>query len=105
MSSSVQQDKTIFLTDSMNMIKSKVNKYAFSGARGKGDKADTEKYGVDLDKDVPYQYLTFFLHDQKKLDEIKEKYAVGQMLTGEVKKVLIDVLQELVQGHQTRKAA
>jgi tryptophanyl-tRNA synthetase len=34
----------------------------------------------------------FFLEDDDKLEEIKQKYEKGEMLTGEVKKILIEVL-------------
>jgi tryptophanyl-tRNA synthetase len=36
--------------------------------------------------------LTFFLEDDERLDQITRDYASGAMLTGEVKKELIDIL-------------
>jgi len=93
----------IFLTDSAAQIKKKVNKYAFSGGR-----ATTEEHrrlGADLKVDVPYQYLRFFLEDDNKLEDIRQKYSSGQMLSGEIKKILIDTLSELVKKHQTDRAA
>jgi tryptophanyl-tRNA synthetase len=94
---------SIFLTDTPKQIKDKINKYAFSG--GQDTKELQEKLGANLDVDVSYQYLSFFLHDDEKLKEIGQKYSTGKMLTGEVKKALIDVLTELVQRHQTARAA
>ena len=41
---------------------------------------------------MPYQYLTFFLEDDDKLEEIRQKYSSGEMLTGDVKAVLVDVI-------------
>jgi len=41
---------------------------------------------------VPYQYLRFFLDDDDKLADIADKYGKGEMLTGEVKKILIECL-------------
>lgn len=55
----------IFLTDKAADIKNKVNKYAFSGGG-----ATTEEHkanGANLDVDVPYQWLRFYLEDDEKL--------------------------------------
>lgn len=48
-------------------------------------------------------YLTFFLEDDDKLEQIRKDYSSGAMLTGELKKELIDVLQPLVAEHQARR--
>jgi tryptophanyl-tRNA synthetase len=37
------------------------------------------------------------------LAEIAEKYSTGKMLTGEVKKILIKVLQDFVADHQEKR--
>lgn len=50
--------------------------------------------------DISYQYLRFFLEDDEKLKEIAEKYSTGKMLTGEIKKELIKVVQKFVGDHQ-----
>jgi tryptophanyl-tRNA synthetase len=50
------------------------------------------RLGADLSIDIPYQYLTFFLEDDDKLEEIRVKYSKGEMLTGEVKNVLIECI-------------
>jgi tryptophanyl-tRNA synthetase len=92
---------SIFLTDSPAQIKKKINKYAFSG--GRDTLEDHRKHGGDTTVDVSYQYLTFFLEDDAKLGQIKENYESGQMLTGELKKELIAVLQRLVGEHQDRR--
>ena len=52
-----------------------------------------EKLGANIDVDVSYEWLTFFLEDDDRLAEIAEKYSKGKMLTGEVKKELIGILQ------------
>jgi len=46
----------------------------------------------------------FFLDDDTRLDEIKKTYSSGQLLTGDLKKELIGVLQKLVADHQERRA-
>ena len=41
--------------------------------------------------DVPWKWLNFFMEDDAELKVIGEEYAAGKMLTGQVKKRLIDV--------------
>jgi len=95
-------DSAVFLTDTKEQIKTKINA-AFSGGR---DTAELQrKYGANLAVDVPYRYLEFFLEDDNKLKEIGDKYSKGEMLTGEVKKVLIELLAGLVKEHQDARAA
>ena len=50
--------------------------------------------------DIAYQYLRFFLEDDKRLEEIGDLYGSGKMLTGEVKKELIKVVQKFIADHQ-----
>lgn len=46
-------------------------------------------YGANIDIDVAYQYLRFFEEDDIVLNDIKERYSKGQMMSGEVKGYLI----------------
>lgn len=48
--------------------------------------------------------MRFFLPDDEKLQEIKENYTSGKLLTGELKAILIAELQKLVGDIQGRKA-
>jgi tryptophanyl-tRNA synthetase len=73
-------------------------KYAFSGGRDTVE--EQRKHGADLDKDVSYQWLTFFEEDDKKLKKIHDDYKSGKMLTGEVKTILVDKLNEFLKRHQ-----
>lgn len=70
----------IFMTDTAKEIEKKIKQNAFSG--GKATKEEQEKYGADINVDISYQYLRFFLEDEKELEEIREKYSTGKMLTG-----------------------
>lgn len=81
--SSSAPTSSILLTDTQADIKKKINKYAVSG--GGQTVEEHRANGANLDVDVPYQYLTFFLEDDAKLEEVREKYSKGEMLTGEVK--------------------
>jgi tryptophanyl-tRNA synthetase len=100
MSASVESS-AIFLKDQPNQIKNKINKYAFSG--GQNTEEEQRKLGGDTDKDVAYQYLTFFLEDDEELEKIKVAYRTGGMLTGELKAKCIAELQTFVKGFQERR--
>jgi len=45
----------------------------------------------------------FFLEDDEKLEEVRVKYSSGEMLTGEVKQLLIECLQKYVADFQERR--
>jgi len=59
--------------------------------------------GGDTDVDISYQYLTFFLDDDEKLAKIKADYTSGELLSGFLKKELIEVLQPMVATHQAAR--
>ncbi|RIA99591.1 hypothetical protein C1645_684766 [Glomus cerebriforme] len=100
--SASNENSAIFMSDTPNQIKKKINKYAFSGG---GDSAEEHKLnGGNPDVDVAYQYLSVFLDDDEELDEIKKKYKSGEMMTGELKARCIQVLQKLINEFQQRKS-
>lgn len=92
---------SIYLTDTANQIKKKINKYAFSG--GKDTVEEHREKGGDCEVDVSYMYLTFFMEDDDKLEEIRQQYSSGQMLTGELKAELIKVLQKIMAEFQEKR--
>ena len=94
-------NSSIFLTDTPKQIKNKVNKYAFSG--GGATEQEHREQGGNCDVDVAYQYLTFFLEDDDKLEKIRKDYTSGELLTGHLKKELIDVLTPIIEEHQKRR--
>lgn len=104
MSSSVQANVPtgIFLTDTPNQIKKSINKYAFSGGRATIE--EHRQLGARIEVDISIEYLRFFMEDDDKLEEIIDKYRRGELLTGEVKQILIEVLQDLVKKHQEARA-
>lgn len=92
----------IFLSDDEKTVKKKINKYAFSG--GQATTEEHREKGGNTDVDVSFQYLKiFFEQDDKKLEEIKQKYESGEMLTGELKAILIGKINEFLKEHQKRK--
>ncbi|KAL7861765.1 hypothetical protein SRHO_G00132060 [Serrasalmus rhombeus] len=94
-------NSSIFLTDTPKQIKNKINKHAFSG--GKDTIEEHRKYGGNPDVDVSFMYLTFFLEDDEELEKIRQDYTSGALLTGELKKRLIETLQPLIADHQNRR--
>uniref|UniRef100_A0A3Q3JQ67 Tryptophan--tRNA ligase, cytoplasmic n=1 Tax=Monopterus albus TaxID=43700 RepID=A0A3Q3JQ67_MONAL len=94
-------NSSIFLTDTLKQIKNKVNKHAFSG--GKDTVEEHRKYGGNPDVDVSFMYLTFFLEDDEQLEKIRQDYSSGALLTGELKKILIETLQPMIALHQERR--
>ena len=103
--SSSNENSAIFLTDTPEQIEEKIKKHAFSG--GRETKAEQQQFGADLETDVSYQWLRFFLEDDDELAAIGESYGSGSgeyWSTATVKRRLITLLQELVGAHQARRA-
>lgn len=92
--------KPIFLTDNEIDIKNKIMA-SFSG--GKDTKQLQMKYGANLHVDVAYQYLLYFCDDEERMKNIAHDYRSGKMLTGEIKKILIEIITKFVKEHQMRK--
>lgn len=91
-------NSSISLTDSAKMIKNKINKNAFSG--GQTTVEEHRRLGGNCEVDIAYQYLTFFMEDDERLETIRKDYTSGAMLTGELKKELIDLITPLIMGIQ-----
>ena len=101
--SASDETSAIFVSDDAKTIRSKVNKYAFSG--GGATVEEHRAKGANLDVDVPWKWLNFFLEDDARLAQIGQEYGAGRMLTGEVKSELVGVLSEMVERHQAARAA
>lgn len=92
--------KTIFMTDSMKKI-DKAIKTCFSG--GGETREEQEKFGADLTVDVAYQWLSYFLEDDDELKKIAVAYSSGKMLSGQIKKILSTIVQNIVKTHQEKR--
>jgi len=101
--SASEDNSAVFLTDSSAKISDKIKRHAYSG--GQATLKEQRELGANLAVDVTFQYLTFFLDDDARLEEIREGYSSGKMLTGEVKQILIDILTSRVRQHQIARAA
>ncbi len=99
MSSSIP-DSVIFLTDGNKAIKKKIGR-SFSGG---GDTLEEHrKNGGNLDVDVAYHYLVFFLDNDEELNTIADGYKNGTITTGEVKKRIIEIIQSIIQTHKSNR--
>jgi tryptophanyl-tRNA synthetase len=104
--SSSDPNSAIYLTDTAEEIDRKIETHAFSG--GRATLKEQKAKGADLNADVSYQWLRFFLEDDAEVDKIGKEYGSGQgedfWSTGQVKKRLITELQKIVAKHQERRA-
>jgi tryptophanyl-tRNA synthetase len=90
----------IALTDDAKTIKNKINKYAFSG--GQPTLEEHRKKGGNPDIDVSFQYLKILEGDDDKLKKIHDDYKSGKLLTGELKKITIEKINEFLSEHQKK---
>lgn len=102
MSSSDSTNSVIYLSDSPDEVKKKINKYAFSG--GKDTLEEHRKLGGNPYIDVSFQYLKiFFEPDDKKLKKIEDDYKSGKLLSGELKAILIEKINSFLKEHQKKR--
>jgi tryptophanyl-tRNA synthetase len=100
--SASDENGTVYTTDAPDVVKKKINKYAFSG--GQPDIEQHRKLGGNPDVDVSYQYLRiFFEPDDNKLISIYEDYKSGKLLTGELKAILIEKINDFLTVHQEKR--
>lgn len=102
--SSSASEGAIWLSDDAKAVKHKISKYAFSG--GKSSIEEHRKLGGNPDIDVPFQWLKiFFEHSDKKLQKLHGDYKSGALLSGEMKAILIDKINEFLAAHSQRREA
>lgn len=100
--SSSDENSAIFLSDSPKEVARKINKYAFSG--GKDTLEEHRAKGGNPDVDVSFQYLRFFFEeDDGKLAKIEKDYRSGKLLSGELKKIVIEKINVFLKEHQGRR--
>ena len=100
--SASEPDKAILLTDEASKVKKKINKYAFSG--GRETLEEHRRLGGDTTVDVAYNWLYYlFEEDDNRIEEIKKQYESGEMLSGEIKKILIAKINSFLEVHRANK--
>jgi tryptophanyl-tRNA synthetase len=111
-------NSAIFMSDTPKQIAKKINA-AFSG--GRETLEEHRKYGgnpdvvsipvfcpsfkalADTAQDVSFQYLGYFEESDEKLAEVEKTYRSGELLTGELKKMAIELLQQYVKEFQENR--
>ena len=100
--SSSNADTAIYMSDTPKMVKSKINKYAFSG--GQDTLELHRKLGGDPSVDISFQWLyQFFESDDNKIKKIEEDYISGELLSGELKAILIEKINQYLENHRNKK--
>jgi tryptophanyl-tRNA synthetase len=100
--SSSRPETAIYLNDDDKTVRSKIYRHAFSG--GQASIEEHRKLGGNTDIDVPFQWLyMFFEPDDKRIEEIRSEYKAGQMLTGNLKDILVEKVTKFLQGHRERR--
>ena len=100
--SSSDPNSYIALTDTPEEAEAKIKKYAFSG--GQPSMKEHRKKGGNPDVDVSFQILKYGMEpNDKKLQEIYNKYKSGELLTGELKHILIEKICDFLKHHQRER--
>ena len=86
--SKIKANSTIYLSDTSQQIQKKIFRYAFSG--GGTTLKEHRLHGGNCDVDMAYQWLRYFEEDDEVLIDIKNRYSIGELLSGEIKKILVD---------------
>ncbi|MCC6062086.1 MAG: tryptophan--tRNA ligase [Desulfurococcales archaeon] len=100
--STSRPETAIFLQDDPKTVRRKIMRYAFSG--GQPTIELHRKLGGNPDIDVSFQWLyMLFEPDDKRIKEIEEDYRSGRLLTGELKEILIERLNDFLEQHRQRR--
>jgi len=100
--SSSDENSFISMTDSEKEVEIKIKKYAFSGGRDTIE--EHRKKGGNPDVDISFQYLKmFFEPDDEKLRKIHDDYKSGNLLTSELKEILIEKINKFLKHHQKER--
>ena len=101
MSSNIKTEgnKTIYLNDSKKTIENKIKKFVFSGGQDTLEKH--RELGGNPDIDISIQWLAYLLGDDHELQRIIDSYRKGELLTGELKKITINTVSNLIEKHQS----
>lgn len=101
MSSTANENATLFLDMDQGTIIKTIKRHAFSGGQDTLEKH--KQYGGDVSTDICYQYLTYFLHSDDELKNIAEKYSMGELSSGELKEMTAKIVADEIKKHQDLK--
>jgi len=99
--SASQPESAVFLTDDPKTVRKKIWQ-AFSG--GQPTVELHRKLGGNPDVDVAYQWLYYFFEeDDSRMEQIRQDYVSGKILTGELKEILIEKVQRFLEDFSQRR--
>jgi tryptophanyl-tRNA synthetase len=99
--SASQPESAVFLTDDPKTVRRKIWQ-AFSG--GQPTVELHRKLGGNPDVDVAYQWLYYFFEeDDSRMEQIRQDYVSGKLLTGELKEILIEKVQRFLEDFSQRR--
>lgn len=91
----------IALTDTVEEAKEKIDQ-AKTG--GQDSLEEHREKGADVEEDMVFEILAFHLiKDDQELQRIREEYSSGEMLSGELKQIAKDKLEEFLTEHQRKR--
>lgn len=91
----------IALTDTVEDARNKIDQ-AKTG--GKETLEEHREKGADISEDMIFELLTYHLiDDDQELKRIKEEYTSGQMLSGEIKQIAKEKIEEFLTNHQEKR--
>ncbi len=99
--SSSEPNTAIFLKDSENEVKKKINK-SFSGGRPTVE--EHRKKGGNVEIDRAFEILNYHNSDSKFIRKIREEYTEGKLLSGELKQITIEFTNSFLKEHQEKVA-
>ncbi|MFX1362599.1 MAG: tryptophan--tRNA ligase [Promethearchaeota archaeon] len=100
--SASKQETAIYLTDTPEEVRTKVQKHAFTG--GQPTVKEQKEKGGNPDICTIQQWLSIFLEsDDEKVREQYMRCKQGTLLCGEHKDLLVEKLNEFLRGHQRRR--
>lgn len=93
----------IYLSDSLEDIKGKINTMAYSG--GQETMELHRKLGGNPEIDVPFQYLRYFLEDDLELENLRAAYVAGELGSGQMKRRCIETVHCFIKEYQAHRVA
>jgi len=91
----------IALNDSVEEAKEKIDQ-AKTG--GQDSLEEHREKGADVDEDMVFELLAFHLiKDDEELERIRKEYSSGEMLSGELKQIAKDKIEEFLIEHQEKR--
>ncbi len=99
--SSSKPTSYIALTDTVEDAKDKIDRAKTGGQQSLDEHREQ---GADVSEDMVFELLAYHLiEDDDRLDEIYQAYDSGEMLSGELKQIVKDRLEEFLTEHQERR--